>query len=134
MGKTYLTNQINSSPTISERAGSDIEDVKGLLLKYDNNGNVVPASVAGEMVLGMGIITNAEHITSGEDVDVQVKDIGLVKAGGTIKKGFEVMTDAKGKAITAIDGKFVIGVALEAAADGQFFYIQITKYYKPAAQ
>ena len=78
MGKTYLTNQINSSPTISERAGSDIEDVKGLLLKYDNNGNVVPASVAGEMVLGMGIITNAEHITSGEDVDVQVKDIGLV--------------------------------------------------------
>lgn len=134
MGKTYLTNQINSSPTISERAGSDIEDVKGLLLKYDNNGNVVPASVAGEMVLGMGIITNAEHITSGEDVDVQVKDIGLIKAGGTIKKGSEVMTDDKGKAITATDGKFVIGVALEAAADGQFFYIQITKYYKPAAQ
>ena len=133
MGKTYLTNQINTSPTISEKAGAAIPDVRGLCVKYDNNGNVVAASTAGEVVVGVGIITNSENITIGSDVDIQVKEIGIAKAGGTIAKGAEVMTDATGKVVTATDGKFVIGTALEAAVSGQLFYIQISKYYKPTA-
>ena len=132
MGKTYMTNQINTSPTISEKAGADIADVRGLLLKYDSTGKVVPASVAGEKVIGMGIITNSENIKSGEDVDIQVKDIGIVKAGGTIAKGAEVAANETGKAVAAAGGNFVIGTALEAAVDGQFFYVQVNSYYKPA--
>lgn len=132
MGKTYMTSQINSSPTISEKAGAEIADVRGLLLKYNETGDVIPASTAGEKVIGMGIITNAENIASGEDVDVQVKDIGIVKAGGTIAKGAEIATDATGKAVTATAGQFVIGTALEAATSGQLFYVQVNSYYKPA--
>ena len=132
MGKTYMTSQINNSPTISEKAGAVIADARGLLLKYNENGNVVPASVAGEKVIGVGIITNSENIASGEDVDIQIKDIGIVKAGGTIAKGAEIAADATGKAVTATAGQFVIGTALEAAVEGQLFYVQLSKYYKPA--
>lgn len=133
MGKTYMTSQINTSPTISEKAGAAITDVRGLLVKYDGDGKVVPASVEGELVVGAGIITNNENIKSGEDVDIQVKEIGIVKAGAAIAKGAEVMADATGKAKTATAGKFVIGTALEAAESGQLFYIQFTKYYKAAS-
>lgn len=130
MGKTYMTSQINTSPTISEKAGAAIADVRGLCLKYDTDGNVVPASTAGELVIGVGIITNNENIEKGADVDVQVKEIGIAKAGGTIAKGAEVTATTTGKVTTAATGNFVIGTALEAATDGQLFYIQINKYYK----
>lgn len=130
MGKTYITNQINESATIVEKAGAAIEDVRGLAMKYNSSGDVVPASTAGELIIGVGIITNAEHITVGEDVDIQIKDIGLVKAGGTIAKGAEIMAGSDGRSITATTGKFVIGIALEDATEGQFFYAQFTKYIK----
>lgn len=130
MGKTYITNQINESATIVEKAGAAIEDVRGLAMKYNSSGDVIPASTAGELIIGVGIITNAENITVGEDVDIQIKDIGLVKAGGTIDKGAEIMAGSDGRAIAATTGKFVIGIALEAATEGQFFYAQLTKYNK----
>ena len=128
--KTYLTDQINPSPTIVEKAGVKIDDPRGLLLKYDENGNVVPADTAGEKVIGMAIITNNEDVTVGMDVDIQVKEIGIVKAGAAIKKGDEVMSGANGKAAVATSGSFMIGTALEAAEENQFFFIQISKCYK----
>ena len=132
MGKTYMTSQINPSPTIVEKAGANIPDVRGLLLKYDSNGDVVVASTEGELVIGSGIITNNENVKQGQDVDIQIKDIGPVKAGATIKKGTELMVDASGKAVAATAGKFVIGIALENAVDGQLTFIQFAKYYKAA--
>lgn len=132
MGKTYLTNQINNSATIVEKAGADIADVRGLILKYDGSGDVIPCSVAGELAVGVGIITNSENIKKGEDVDMQVKDIGLFRSGGAISKGAEIMANTDGKAVSAAGGKFVIGTALEDAVSGQLFFAQITKYYKPA--
>lgn len=133
MGKTYMTSQINESPTITEVAGADVEDVRGMLMKYDASGNVIPASVAGEKVIGMAIITNNEDLKEGQDVDIQVKEIGLAKAGAAIKKGDEVMAGADGKAAVATAGMFVIGTALESAEAGQLFYIQVSKFYKAAA-
>lgn len=133
MAKTYMTDQINTSATISEKAGADIEDPRGLFMKYDANGNVVPASVAGEKVIGMAIITNNEGVEAGQDVDIQIKEIGLARAGATIAKGAEVMAGANGKAAVATDGSFMVGTALESAEDGQLFFIQVSKCYKPAA-
>ena len=132
MGKTYMTSQINSSPTIVEKAGAAITDVRGKFVKY-STGNVVLASVAGEAVMGVGIITNSENLASGDDVVVQIKDIGLAMAGGAITKGAEIATDANAKAVAATAGDFVIGIALEAAASGEMFYFQMVKYPKPAA-
>ena len=132
MAKTYMTSQINTSPTIIEEAGAAITDVRGKFVKY-STGKVILASTAGEAVIGVGIITNSENIPSGGDVTVQVKDIGLALAGGSIAKGAEIATDANAKAVTATAGDFVIGVALEAAASGDMFYFQMVKYQKPSA-
>lgn len=133
MGKTYMTDQINNSATITEIAGADIKDPHGLFMKYDASGNVVPASVAGEKVVGMAIITNNLDVKTGMDVDIQVKDIGLARAGASIKKGDEVMAGSNGKAAVATDGAFMVGTALESSEDGQLFFIQVSKCYKPAA-
>ena len=131
MGKTYMTSQINESPTITEKAGAKISsDARGLFMKYDENGNVVPASTLGEKVIGVAIITNSEEIALGQDVDIQVKEIGLARAGAAIKKGDEVTAGADGKAAVAETGHFVVGTALEAAEAGQFFYMQVSKFYK----
>lgn len=132
MGKTYMTNQINTSATITEKAGAVITDPRGLFLKYDASGNVVPASTAGEKVIGMAIITNSENIAVGQDVDIQIKEIGIAKAGATIKKGDEVMAGSDGKAAVATAGKFIVGTALEDAVSGQLFFMQVSKCYKAA--
>lgn len=129
MGKTYMTNQINNSATIQEYAGAEIKNARGLFLKYAD-GKVVPASTAGENVIGVAIITNDETIAAGEAVDIQVKDIGLAMAGAAITKGAEIAAGADGKAAAAASGNFVIGTALEDAVAGQFFYFQMAKYVK----
>ena len=131
MGKVYMSSQINQSPTITAPAGAELTGVHGLLLKFDTDGNVVAAG-AGEKAIGIAIITNNENVEKGEDVDIQIKDIGLVKAGAAFKKGAELAADASGKAIEATAGQFVIGTALRAAtADGDLVSIQICPYYKP---
>ena len=127
-GKVFMTTQINPSPTIAEKAGADIEDVRGLLLKYDDNGAVVPAA-AGEKVIGIGIITNSENLKTGDTVDIQVKEMGLVLAGAEFKKGVDLAADADGKAVEAAEGNYVIGTALQAAtAAGELVKVQICKY------
>jgi len=135
----YIGSQINDSPTIVEKAGADVTDCRNLLYKYDDNGQLVVAG-AGELVAGIGLIESGYNdvtggesgkVKAGEDLTVQIKDIGLVKAGGAIKKGAEVASDANGKAVEAAEGDYVIGIAQDKAeADGDYIYIQITKYKK----
>ena len=138
MGINYIGTQINQSPTITEKAGANIDDARGKIVKYDASGNVVLAA-AGDVAVGITImedgandITGAESgkVVSGEDVTVQIKDIGLVKAGGEIKKGAEIASDANGCAVTATDGNFVVGTAKTAAAAGEYCHIIINKYQK----
>lgn len=139
MAVNYIGSQINESPTIVEKAGANVADGRNLLYKYDDNGQLVLAG-AGELVAGIGLIESgyndvtgveAGKVVAGDDLTVQIKDIGLVKAGGAIKKGAEVAADENGKAVEAAEGNYVIGIAQdEAKADGDFIYIQITKYKK----
>ena len=82
---TYLATSINESPVIVEKAGALIADVRGKAVKFDTNGNIVLAG-NGEAAIGVGIMTNDENITVGADVHVQIKDIGLVRAGAAVKK------------------------------------------------
>ena len=129
---TYLATSINESPVIAETAGATIADVRGKAVKY-SSGNVVLCSTAGEAVLGVGIMTNDENIASGGPVDVQIKDIGLVKAGGTIAKGDELAVDATACFQKATDGQNVFAIALDAAAKGEYVSAMIVRYKKPAA-
>ena len=133
----YTANQINNSPTIVGKAGATIStptDVRCKAVKFDASGNVVVASTAGEAVIGIAIITNDETIKAGEDIDIQVKDMGIATAGAAVAAGDELAADANGKLQKATAGQFVIATALEAAtAADKLIRVQITKYTKPNA-
>lgn len=130
----YTATQINESPTIVRKAGAamtEAKDVRCKAIKFDASGDVVVADTAGEAVIGIAIITNDELVKAGEDIDIQVKEIGLAIAGAEIAAGAELAVDADGKLQTATDGQFVIATALEpATAADKFVRVQITKYNK----
>lgn len=140
MARNFNGTQINQSVTIVEQAGAAIEDVRNRILSYDDDGNVILAADGKVVPVGIAIIEAGINDISGEssgkaavgdDVDIQIKDIGYVLAGGTIAKGDEIMAD-KGLAVKATAGNYVIGIALSAAAKDDYCRVQIAKYQKAA--
>lgn len=139
MGKNFNGTQINQSPTISEKAGADVADIRNLILKYDTDGNVVVAADGTAPLLGVSIIeggyndisgVEAGNVKKGEDVDILIKDIGFVIASAEIKKGQEVTATTGGKAAVAAAGDYVIGVALNNVSAGGYSRLQLSKYQK----
>lgn len=137
--KNYHGVQINQSPTIIEMAGADIADCRNRIMKYDENGNVVLATAGTDMPVGIAIIeagyndisgVESGKVPAGDDVDILIKDMGVVLAGASIKKGQEVAAGADGLAAVAAGGDYVLGVALENAEANEYFQVQITKYQK----
>lgn len=137
--KNYRGVQINQSPTIVEKAGAAIDDVRNLIMKYDTNGDVVVAAAGTDIPVGIALIETgyndisgieAGKVAVGDNVDILVKDMGVVLAGAAVKKGQEVTSDAKGMATPAASGNYVLGIALDNAEAGEYLSIQITKYQK----
>ena len=135
--KNYRGVQINQSPTIVEKAGAAIDDVRNLIMKYDDNGDVVLATSGTDKPVGIALIeagvndisgVEAGKVAVGELVDILVKDMGVVLAGADIKKGDEVTAGAGGKAVVAAEGDYVLGIALDNASVDEFLTIQIVKY------
>ena len=142
MAKNYNGVQINPSATIVEEAGAPIADVRNRIMKFDENGKVVLAVAGTDMPIGIAIIEAGYNDISGvmsgkanpgENVDILVKDMGVVLAGGTIKKGQEVAAGADGKAVPAAAGDYVLGFALDNAEADEFVIVQISKYQKASA-
>ena len=137
--RNYRGVQFNQSPTIVELAGEKIEDVRNLIMKYDGNGNVVPATAGTDIPVGIALIeTGYNDITGqtsgmvevGDNVDILIKDRGVVLAGAAIKKGQEVAAGANGLAAVAVAGNYVLGFALGNANEGEYLEVQISKYQK----
>ncbi len=135
--KNYVGAQFNQSPTIVEQAGADIDDVRNLIMKYDDNGNVVLATAGTDKPVGIALIeagynditgNEAGMVKTGDNVDILVKDMGVVLAGAAIKKGQEVAAGAGGMAAVAAEGNYVLGIALDDAAAGEYLTVQISKY------
>lgn len=142
MAKNYNGVQINPSHTIVEEAGAVIADVRNRIMKYDGNGKVVLATAGTDIPVGIAIIeagyndisgVESGKVAVGEDVDILIKDIGVVLAGATIKKGQEVAAGADGLAAAAAAGNYVLGIALDNAEAGEFLTVQISKYQKANA-
>lgn len=126
----YTSNMINPSPTIVGKAGAAITDPRGKALKFNSSGKLVVCSTANEEFIGIGLVTNDEAIAAGQDVDVQIKDIGVGLAGGAISAGDTLGTDANGKLVkTTTSGAFVIGYALRDATSGSLVTLQIAKHH-----
>ena len=139
MAKNYHGVQINQSPTIVEKAGVEIADCRNRIMKYDENGNAVLETAGTDMPVGIALIeagyndiTGIESgkVAANDQVDILVKDMGVVLAGATIKKGQEVAAGSDGLAAVASSGDYILGIALEAAEANEYLAIQIAKYQK----
>ena len=137
--RNYRGAQFNQSVTIVEQAGAEIEDVRNLIMKYDDNGNVVAATAGTDIPVGIALIeTGLNDITGkeagkvkvGDNVDILIKDRGVCLAGAAIKKGQEVAAGAGGLAAVAAAGDYVLGFALGNANEGDYLEVQISKYQK----
>ena len=130
--------QINQSVTIVEQAGAEIADVRNRIMAYDGDGNVVLAADGSVVPVGIALIESGVNdisgvesgkVNVGDDVDIQIKDIGYILAGGDITKGDEV-TASSGLAVKAESSNYVVGIALSAVAKDEYCRVQITKYQK----
>ena len=130
--------QINQSVTIVEQAGAAIEDVRNRIMAYDKDGNVVLAADGSTVLIGVALIeagvndisgVESGKVNVGDDVDIQIKDIGYILAGGEIAKGNEV-TASNGLAVKAESGNYVVGIALSTVAKDDYCRVQIAKYQK----
>ncbi|MCX4299816.1 MAG: hypothetical protein OSJ73_22860 [Lachnospiraceae bacterium] len=130
--------QMNQSVTIVEQAGANIEDVRNRIMAYDKDGNVVLAADGSTVLIGVALIeagindisgVESGKVNVGDDVDIQIKDIGYILAGGEIAKGNEV-TASNGLAVKAESGNYVVGIALLTVAKDDYCRVQIAKYQK----
>lgn len=137
--RNYRGAQFNQSISIAELAGAAVEDVRNLIMKYDDNGNVVPATAGTDIPIGVATIESGNNditgrtsgmVEIGDQVDVLIKDRVVVLAGAAIKKGQEVAAGANGMAAVAAAGDYVLGFALGNANEGDYLEVQISKYQK----
>ncbi len=123
----FIGTSINESPTISAKAAAAITGGAMLAAAMGATGTVGVVSTAGDPAVGL-LIPETDSVAAGDDVTIQVKDIGLWVAGAAVDAGALLMSDANGKAVTATAGKYVLAQALEpAAAAGQVIHVQIIK-------
>ncbi len=139
MNRNFNGVQINQSVTIVEQAGTSMTDCRNRAMIYDDSGNVVLATDGTKPILGIALIESGLNdisgkesgfVAEGEDVDIQIKDMGYILAGTEIVKGAEVTAGTDGLAAEAASGDYVVGIALDVAGKDEYCRIQIAKYQK----
>lgn len=129
----YFGTSINESPTIVLPASETMNGARGIALVIKDGGLAKPK--AGDVTIGLSLMTGEDEVEKGEDVTVQVKDIGKWIAGGTIAVGDLLTTNAEGKAVKATAGQFIMAQALSGTEKtGTLIKVQIIKagYVKTA--
>ncbi len=138
-GRNFNGTQINQSITIVETSGADMDDCRNRAMVYDGDGNVVFAEDGTKPFIGIALIEagmndisgkESGNVKKGDDVDIQIKDIGYLLSGAEIAKGAEVTAGAGGLAASAVSGDYIVGIALDAAEKDDYCRIQIAKYQK----
>lgn len=125
MGKSYEYTGISESTTISVKAGVELSSMEAKAIKFSDGAVVLPA--AGDVPAGIILINQNDIIKKGEDLSIQVKNIGLWVAGSDFKVGDLLATDAEGLCRKATTGQYAYAVALEeAVVKGDIIKIQIT--------
>ncbi len=131
LDKQYLNSFINNSATIRDIAAADIADAAHKTIAYSADGKLTLPTADGDPTIGV-ILSDADSDGSGitkagTELDVLIKNIGLVQAGEAVKKGDFLTAKSDGTIKKAEAGNYILGMALtEAAAAGEFVQIQIT--------
>lgn len=123
----YTGTQINTSATFAFKAAEAIEDPRNKAIVVTADGAKV-ATGGTAPIMGVALITNDFPVKAGEDVHVQIKEIGLVEAGGEVAVGAALTANANGQAVTATEGAYVLGVAMASGVAGDKIPVQIVKY------
>ena len=135
--KNYNGVQIDGTQTIVRQAAEAIADVRNRIMKFGENGKVALATAGTDIPVGIALIEagyndisgkESGKVAAGDDVDLLIKDIGVVLAGAAIKEGQEVTAGADGKAVPAASGNYVLGIALGNAEADNYLKVQIAKY------
>lgn len=126
----YFGTTINESPVIVVKAGETMKEPQFLAVTADGK-----LATAGANAIGLITPDCEDAVAVGDDLTVQVKDIGLWLAGEAIALGDELAVGDGGKAVKATAGAFITAVALsEATKADQRVSVQICKAgYKAAA-
>lgn len=126
---SYFGTTINDSAVIVVKAGEEIPAPAFLAVGADGK-----VATAGKNAIGIVMPGCDDKVTVGDDLDVQIKDIGAWTAGAAVAYGDELAVGAGGKAVKATEKSFIVGIALEEATKaGQRIAVQIVKAgYKPA--
>lgn len=123
----FISTGINDTPTIVGKAGIPLVNAALHAAKFNAQGEIVPAA-AGDNAVGLFIASTPDNVAAGEDVTIQIKDVGLWVTGAAVLAGAEVAVNAAAQAITAAANAFIVGIALETAtAAGQVIKVQIVK-------
>lgn len=137
--KQFMTNAINNTPTIAVKISDSaltsgvVSDIGGKAVKFDTSGELVLCSTAGEAVLGIVTIDNDVEVHSGDMVSVQIKDNGVVRAGGTFAAGDELATDTNGLFVKAVAGQYVRAIALAAGSENTIVRAMMVNYQKASS-
>lgn len=123
---SYLGIGINSSPTRAAVAKEEITDARGKCVKFDEQGDFVVTTAQTDVPVGIITSEGPDTIEKGMTYSVQIKDIGIGKAGEAISAGDLVAGDADGVLKKATSG-YAIGQALEKVESEGYFYLQIFK-------
>ena len=126
---SYYGTTINDSAVIVVKAGEEIPAPAFLAVGADGK-----VATAGKNAIGIVMPGCDDKVAVGDDLDVQIKDIGAWTAGAAVAYGDELAVGAGGKAVKATAKCFIVGIALEAATKAdQRITVQIVKAgYKPA--
>ncbi len=128
----YLNAFIYESSTIAEKAGDNLVSAAYKAVMYDSAGNVVIAD-KGDTAIGVVLGNCLDSVNKGDNLNILIKDVGLIEAGGVIAKGDAVSVNDKGQAVKAETGSFVFGFAFSSAkTEGELIQIQINKAGKIA--
>ena len=121
---SYEYTGINTSSTITFPAGEELSEAHAKAVKLTEDGLALAG--AGEEAVGIVLITEDETYQKGEDITIQVKDIGLWKAGAELSAGALLAVDAEGCCQEAAAGQWVLGRALTPAqAKGDILRVQL---------
>lgn len=133
--KQYLTAFINNSATIRNVLAADIEDAQYKAVAYDSDGKLALPAADGVPAVGV-ILSDAAAFDTGSalvskagmEVDVLIKNIGLIETGEAVAKGDLLTVSATGCAKKAAAGNFILGMAMTTATNaGELVQIHITK-------
>lgn len=109
----YEYTTMNTSPTIAVEVGGELGDIRGKAVKFTDGTVRLPS--AGEVPVGIVLFSEDESVKTGDEVTVQVKDIGKWKAGATVAVGDLLAADAEGLCQKATEGQYIFARALSAA-------------------